>query len=141
MLLNSKRAMRTAMIIGILCAVGMSGVGLMIGLWTGRESKVPISFSLFWILPALALPIFLLKLWWRRMPTLVFWMFFTGKVASLGWFNWAGCAHTRCTTSNPFIIGLTGFAYPPIWGWVVLAFISMLLRAGKQAAHRLQSIS
>ena len=132
-LLNSERAKTTAMIMDILCALGMSGVGLMIGLWTG--SKVLISFSLFWILPALALPIFLLRLWWRRMPTLVFWLFFAGQVASLGWFNWAECAHTECTTSNPFIIGLTGFAYPPIWGWVVLAFISMLLRAGKQVPH------
>jgi hypothetical protein len=135
-ILRNERASRTAMIVGTVCALVMSGIGLMIGLWTGTGAGVPTSFALFWILPATALPVFLLKLLWKRMPAIVFWLFFLGQAGCLASSNWAECAHGGCTTRNPFLVALSGLAYPPIWGWAILALVSTLIRPDKKTADR-----
>jgi hypothetical protein len=118
----------------------MSGIGLMIGTWTETSTVAP-SFAFFWILPALALPLFLLKLLWRGMSTVAFWLFFLGQGGSLAWSNWEECTHGKCTTSNPLLIAFSGFAYPPTWGWVVLVLVSMALGEARKSASQSVLIS
>ncbi len=109
--------------------------------WMMADDRVANSFAFFWILPALALPVFILKLLWQGMPTLVFWLFFFGQGGSLALSNWNECVRGKCTTSNPFLVALSGFAYPPIWGWVVLALVSIALGTVRKSASRSVSSS
>jgi hypothetical protein len=99
---------RGAMIVGVLCSVVMSGIGLSIGLWTGIGNTVSTSFALFWILPTLAFPLLLVKLVWKGMRAVVFWLLFLGQGASLAWSNWVECTHGKCTTNNLLLIALAG---------------------------------
>jgi hypothetical protein len=62
------------LILAGLCALLMTWFGLFAWKWGYSDNGSHTLFVLFWLPPALALPAFLLKLAWPKLPVLVFWI-------------------------------------------------------------------
>jgi hypothetical protein len=96
----------------------LSGWGMMVGLWGGAGNGLML---LFWLIPTLAFPCFLLRLFWKKMPTFIFWMFLAAQAVVMVEFQWRECRAGDCTTTNPFVITLVALVFPSVWGWLLVA--------------------
>ena len=99
----------------------MTWFGLFAWKWGYSENGSHTLFILFWLPPALALPAFLLKLVWPKLPVLVFWIALIVQFAHGWWLNWLNCHHGNCILTSPIAIALSGFAFPQVLGWILLA--------------------
>jgi hypothetical protein len=96
----------------------LSVFGVMAYAWT---DPVTILTTLLWLIPIFAFPIFLLRLFWKGMPKFIFWIAFGCQFVDGAWFNLLQCAAGKCTTTNPFLIVLSSFVIPPVFGWLLVA--------------------
>ena len=117
------------LILAGLCALLMTWFGLFAWKWGYAESGSHTLFILFWLPSALALPAFFLKLAWPRMPVLFFWIALIVQFAHGWWLNWMNCRHGNCILTSPIAIALSGFAFPQVLGWILLATCLQLKEA------------
>jgi hypothetical protein len=107
----------------------MTWFGLFAWKWGGSENGSHTLFVLFWLPPTLALPAFLLKLAWPKLPVLVCWIALIVQFAHGWWLNWMNCRHGNCILTSPITIALSGFAFPQVLGWLLLATCLQLKEA------------
>jgi hypothetical protein len=117
------------LILAGLCALLTTWFGVFAHAWGGSGSGKHTLFVLFWLPPALALPAFLLKVVWPKLPVLVFWIAMVVQFAHGWWLNWLDCRHGNCILTSPTAIALSGFAFPQVWGWILLATCLQLKEA------------
>jgi hypothetical protein len=112
-------------IIALGLAIPLSLWGLFAAGWAGKgESAAPIAL---WLLPALAVPLMLLRFVWAKMPLAIFWFITLIQFVWGAWINWQACQLGRCTTTNPLAIAASGVFFPPVWGWALIA-VTLQLR-------------
>jgi len=106
-------------VIAGLASAAISCFGLFAGAWGGfvgaPTQPISVTHIVFWLLPSLCLPAFILSWWFRRIGLLTLWMIPVGTFVALAVQSLQACAAGRCTTTNPVLIALgalIGFGPP-----------------------------